>query len=78
MWLSLQDAADYTSFSIRSLRRCIGDPSRPLPVYYVHGKILCNSDELDRWIRGFPSGGNEVAQLVDEILRDVKQHTRKR
>ena len=72
MWLDLTRAADYCCLSVRTLRRCIGDAARPLPVHYVHGKILIDRDELDEWVRGFPRHG-QASAIVEAVLRDIGQ-----
>jgi hypothetical protein len=77
-WLDLASAADYTSLSVRTLRRFIGYDAHPLPVYLVGGKWLCDSAELDEWIRGFPRGQSQVNSLVDEILGEIGEHKRAR
>ena len=70
-WLDLKRAADYTSLSVRTLRRYIGDPHHPLPVRIVGGKWLTHPVDLDEWIKSFPAGREDIDRLVDEVIRDV-------
>ena len=70
-WFDLKDAANYCSLSIRTLRRYIGHPQHPLPVRLVGGKLLIARDELDVWLRSFPQAGEDVTQIVDDVLRDI-------
>ena len=80
MWLDLARTANYTSLSVRTLRRYLSDPVHPLPHYLVGGKILCDSVQIDAWIRGFPRGQSQVESLVDEVLSELElhKHTRPR
>lgn len=71
-WLDLRRAADYTSLSVRTLRRYIGDERHPLPVRQVGGKWLCHYRDLDAWIHSFPKAGEDVDRLVDEVIADLK------
>jgi len=50
-WLDLKHAAEYTSLSVRTLRRYIGDAHHPLPVRIVGGKWLTHPSDLDQWIK---------------------------
>ena len=70
-WLDLRHAAEYCSLSVRTLRRYIGDPVRPLPVRLVGGKWLLAQADLDTWLRSFPRAGEDVDRLVDEVLEEL-------
>jgi len=70
-WFDLKRAAEYTSLSVRTLRRYIGDPQHPLPVRIVGGKWLTHPSDLDRWIKSFPAGKEEIDRLVDEVISEV-------
>jgi hypothetical protein len=70
-WLDLKSAAEYCSLSVRTLRRYIGDPHRPLPVRIVGGKWLTHPSDLDQWIKSFPAGREDIDRLVDEVISDV-------
>ena len=72
-WLDLKRAAEYCSLSIRTLRRYIGDPHHPLPVRIVGGKWLTHPTDLDAWIKSFPAGREDIDQMVNEIMADVKR-----
>jgi Helix-turn-helix domain len=74
-WLDLRRAAEYTSLSVRTLRRYIGDAHHPLPVRIVGGKWLTNASLLDRWIQGFPAGKEDIDRFVDEVIHDVMKGT---
>jgi hypothetical protein len=71
-WLDLKRAAEYCSLSIRTLRRYIGDPHHPLPVRIVGGKWLTHPSDLDRWIKSFPAGREDIDRLVDEVMKEFK------
>ena len=78
MWLDLARTANYTALSVRTLRRYLSDPVHPLPHYLVGGKILCDSVQIDAWIRGFARSQSQVESLVDEILGEIGEHQRAR
>ena len=70
-WLDLQKAAKYLSLSVRTLRTYIGHHEHPLPVRRVGGKWIGRADALDRWAESFPLAGEQIDQLVDDILEKV-------
>ncbi len=72
-WLDLKGAAEYCALSVRTLRRYLGDPHHPLPVRLVGGKWLSHPGDLDRWIQSFPAGREEIDQLVEELMSEVKK-----
>lgn len=71
-WFDLVRAAAYCSLSVRTLRRYIGDSHHPLPVRIVGGKWLTHPLELDKWIKGFPAGRENLDRLVDEVFDELK------
>ena len=71
-WLDLAGAAVYTSLSVRTLRRHLGDARHPLPAVQVGGKWLIRPQDLDRWVVGFREGHEHIDKMVDEVLKDVK------
>jgi hypothetical protein len=79
-WLDLKHGAEYTSLSVRTLRRYIGDPDHPLPVRLVGGKWLLAQADLDTWVRSFPRAGEDVDRLVDAVFEEWKggNHAQKR
>jgi Helix-turn-helix domain len=72
-WLDLKRSAEYTSLSVRTLRRYIGDPHHPLPVRIVGGKWLAHPADLDTWIKSFPAGKEDIDHMVNELIAEVKQ-----
>ena len=70
-WLDLRRAAEYTSLSVRTLRRYIGDAHHPLPVRIVGGKWLAHPSDLDQWIKSFPAGREDIDRLVNEVISEV-------
>jgi len=80
-WLDLRRAADYCSLSVRTLRRYIGDAQHPLPVRIVGGKWLTHPTDLDKWIKSFPAGRDDIDRMVAEVLSDIQggaKHGQKR
>ena len=71
-WLDLQKAAKYLSLSVRTLRTYIGHREHPLPVRRVGGKWIGKFDSLDRWAESFPLAGEDIDQVVDDILKEVR------
>lgn len=71
-WLDLKRAAEYCSLSLRTLGRYIGDAAHPLPVRIVGGKWLTHPSDLDRWIKDFPAGREDLDRLVDTVLDDLR------
>jgi hypothetical protein len=70
-WLDLKRAAEYCCLSIRTLRRYIGHPHHPLPVHIVGGKWLTHPGDLDKWIKSFPAGREDIDRLVNEVISEV-------
>ena len=70
-WLDLRGVSKYCALSVRTLRRYIGHPQHPLPVRCVGGKWLIAQDDLDAWLQSFPRAGEDVTQIVDDVLRDL-------
>ena len=71
-WLDLRRMAEYTCLSVRTLRRYIGDPLRPLPVRLVGGKWLARISNLDEWLKSFPQADADLDRLVNEVLEDLR------
>ena len=78
MWMDLAQTSKYVSLSVRTLRRYLSDAAHPLPHYLVGGKVLCDTREIDEWIRGFARATDTVDRLVNELLGERQRHTRKR
>ena len=70
-WLDLRRAAEYSSLSIRTLRKYIDDPVHPLPVKLAGGKFILRQLDLDMWLQGFPAAGEQRDRLVDELLAEL-------
>src|SRR5207244_3696412 len=50
-FLSLKAASEYTSLSVKTLRRAVNDvPDRALPCYRVGAAILVRRSETDAWL----------------------------
>jgi excisionase family DNA binding protein len=57
-FLSLKNAAKYTSLGERTLRSYVDlPPDEALPCYRLPGKILLRRSELDAWLEQFRSRG---------------------
>ena len=72
-YLDLRGLAEYSTLSLRTLARHLGDPTRPLPHYKVRGKILVRRSEFDAWMQGFRRHPTvAVPRLVDEVLEKFR------
>jgi hypothetical protein len=71
-WLDLKRAAEYCSLSVRTLRRYVGDPVRPLPVRVVGGKFLIRAADLDTWLASFPRAHEDLDKLMDDLVQEVR------
>jgi hypothetical protein len=70
-WLDLKRAGEYCCLSVRTLRKYIGDATHPLPVRIVGGKWLVAQADLDVWLRSFPRAGEQIDQLVEDLLQEI-------
>ena len=72
-YLSLRALATYAGMSVRWLRGQLEEVQHPLPHYKLGGKIVVRRSEYDRWILAYRRTGRaDVAQIVDEVLRELK------
>lgn len=72
-YLSLRAAVGYTGLSVRTLRGWLTNPGHPLPCYRVNGKILLRRSELDRWLSGFRSvGQQDLDAMVENLIDDIR------
>jgi excisionase family DNA binding protein len=70
-WLDFKRAAQYLSMSDRTLRRYLSDSTHRLPAHIVGGKWLFAPEDLDRWVKSFPTPGAAVDRMVETVLRDL-------
>lgn len=71
-YLSLQDLVAYSGLCVRTLRKALADPLRPLPHYRRGGgKVLVRKSEFDRWMVQFRHEGRDLDRLVAEALKEV-------
>ena len=54
-YLSLEEAAEYSTLSIQTLRRAIR--RKQLKAFKPARRVLIDPAELDRWVRGAAVGG---------------------
>lgn len=73
MWLDLARTANYTSLSVRTLRRYLSDAAHPLPHCLVGGKVLCEQREIDEWVRSFAGTTAALDTLVAELLGQARR-----
>ncbi|NJD67776.1 MAG: hypothetical protein C3F12_04345 [Candidatus Methylomirabilota bacterium] len=76
-YLTLQEAASYTRLSVRTLRKWVRHPYRPLPHYKCGGKLLFRRDQIDEWLHGYffrrsPTAIDVVDAFANHILRELK------
>jgi hypothetical protein len=79
-WMSLTTIPkEYADLSERKLREFLSHPTHPLPARFVGGKWLIARDDFDAWVRSFPRAGEDVDQIVKEVLDEIQgaNHTRK-
>jgi hypothetical protein len=69
--LDLRALARYASLSVRKLRDCIADPSRPIPHYRVGGKLLVRVSDFDAWLSRYRHDRPDVDRIVADVLRDL-------
>ena len=68
-FLSLRGLAAYSSLSVRTLRTCLTDPTRPLPCYRIGAKILVRRSEFDGWLLQHRRVGSaDVERLMAEVF----------
>jgi hypothetical protein len=72
-WRDRKHSVRYCSRSLRTLRRSIGPLHHPVPARIVGGQWLGHSADLDRGMKSFPQGREDIAQVVEEVLSDVLQ-----
>jgi hypothetical protein len=72
-YLSLHALAKYTSMSVRWLRDRLEDPRHPLAHYRLGGKIVVRRSDYDAWALAYRrTGRDDVEQIVNEVLRDLR------
>jgi hypothetical protein len=76
-WLSIKHAAEEYDISERKLRAFLGHETHPLPARLVGGKWLVSRSDMDNWLRSFPRAGEDLDQLVDELIEEMRDKTRK-
>ena len=50
-YLRLPELVAYSTFSERQLRRFSQDPTHPLPLIRVGGRVVCKRSAFDTWLR---------------------------
>lgn len=69
-WAKVKQAARYAGVSERTFRKWLKDGLR-----YVRlktGTILVSYDSIDEYLAAFEVRENEVDQIVDEVMKDLK------
>ena len=67
-YLSLRALSAYSNLGIRTLRKYLSHPAKPLPHYRVGGKILVRRSEFDEWVSTFRV---EETTSIESIVSDV-------
>jgi hypothetical protein len=79
-WFDLEALAQYSSLSVRTLRRWLTDPAHPLPHYQVQptgkerGRTVVNKRAFDAWMEQFRvrRAGDAAADDADWVRRGFK------
>ena len=73
-YLSVRSLSAYAGVSIRTIRKLLVRPHRPLPHYRIGGKILVRRSEFDHWAAEFrvirPTVDLEA--LVGDVMRGLE------
>jgi hypothetical protein len=73
-YLDLPRLSAWTSLSVRTLRRAIADPARPLPAVKVRGKLLVRVDDFEAWVAAGPRVAKaDVVRIVEEVVAAVSR-----
>ena len=72
-FLDLKRLSQRTCMSVRSLRGHINNPSHPLPIYRVRGKILVSWLEFKRWIQRYRYRTQDIDEIVDEVMESLRK-----
>src|SRR5262249_20625211 len=79
-YLPLSALADYSGLSVRTLRDCLGDSTRPLPHYRLgdKGKIVVRVSEFDEWLSAYrrTTPDVNVSVIVDKMLEPRRAHVK--
>jgi excisionase family DNA binding protein len=69
-WLNVACAADYTRTSTRTVRQWLVSANPP-PFRRVGRRWLVHSDDFDAWLRSFSKPGEQIAEIVEEVVPRV-------
>lgn len=72
-WLTLRQAAVYSTLSEKTLRRYIGHGLHPLPVRPVGRRLVIAPADLDAWIRSFERYEDGLDTLVGRVIGDLRR-----
>ena len=69
--MDMKRAAAYSCLSVRTLHGYLRHTVYPLPARLVGRKWLIHRVDLDAWLRRFPAAGEDIEQIVDEIMAEM-------
>jgi len=71
-YFDLKRLSTYSSLSVRTLREYLSRPDDPIPSFRIGRKILVKRSEFDEWIHKYRTKTENLDQLVDSLLGDLK------
>ena len=67
-WGKVKSVAERSDVSPRTVRTWLKEG---LPHYKIRGIVLIKFEELDSFLESFSVSGNQVDEIVDEVLKGV-------
>lgn len=67
-WGKVKTIAERSDVSPRTVRTWLKDG---LPYSKIKGTVLIKFEELDSFLESFSVSGNQVDEIVDEVLKEV-------
>lgn len=68
-WGKVKTIAERSDVSIRTVRTWLKDG---LPHSKIRGTILINFEELDSFLESFAVSGNQVDEIVNDVLKGIR------
>lgn len=72
-YLDLKRLAQYSSFSVRTLRDYLTRTDDPIPCFRIGRKIIVKRSEFDAWMEKYRDQTGNLKALVDDILGEFKK-----
>lgn len=73
-YLSVRSLSAYAGVSVRTIRKLLVRPHRPLPHYRIGGRILVRRSEFDAWTAEFRivRPALDLNTVVDDVVRGLE------